>query len=416
MYKDTAIMPLTDTTLTVILAGGTGSRLKPLTADRAKPAVPFGGKYRIIDFPLSNCLHSGLRRVLVLTQYKSHSLQKHLRDGWSIFNPELGEYITAVPPQMRKNDKWYRGTADAIYQNLYLLERSGAEHVLILSADHIYRMDYAAMIKAHHNNGADVTIAAMQVPIEQARAFGIISTDDNGRINAFDEKPENPTPLSDDEQHALASMGIYVFSMPILLEALERDSEDESSSHDFGHDVLPTLLKDKRLYTYRFGGTTGRVSADNYWRDVGTIDAYYQSNMDLLEPVPPLNLYQEDWEIRSYQMQAPPARTVPGKFGTEGIAINAIISGGVVIAGGSVQHSILFPRVSVGNESFIEESILFSGVRIGDNCHIRNCIIEKDVVVPDGETIGHDPDKDKARFTVSENGIVVVPKGYQFDS
>lgn len=407
-------MAITDSTLTVILAGGTGTRLKPLTADRAKPAVPFGGKYRIIDFPLTNCLHSGLRRVLVLTQYKSHSLQKHLRDGWSIFNPELGEYITAVPPQMRKGDKWYRGTADAIYQNLYLLERSGAEHVLILSADHIYRMDYAAMLEAHKAKAADVTIAAMQVPIDEARAFGVMAVDDNERIGAFEEKPENPTAIPGDEQHALASMGIYVFSMPVLLEALERDSEDENSSHDFGMNVLPSLLQDKQLYAYRFGGSAGRVSADNYWRDVGTIDAFYRSNMDLLEPVPPLDLYQEDWEIRSYQMQAPPARTVPGKFGTEGIAINSIISGGVVIAGGSVQHSILFPKVAVGNESFIEESILFNDVRIGDKCHIRNCIIDKGVVVPDGESIGHDAAKDRARFTVSENGIVVVPKDYQF--
>jgi glucose-1-phosphate adenylyltransferase len=254
----------------------------------------------------------------------------------------------------------------------------------------------------------------MQVPLAEAGAFGIMAVDEQQHIVDFEEKPQDPTPLPDDETTALASMGIYIFSMPVLLEALQRDSEDADSSHDFGNDILPALLKQKRLYAYRFGGTTGRVSADNYWRDVGTIDAFYQSNMDLLNPVPPLDLYQEDWEIRSYQMQAPPARTVPGKFGTEGIAINAIISGGVVIAGGSVQHSILFPRVSVGNESFVEESILFSGVRIGDNCHIRNCIIDKDVVVPDGENIGHEADRDRERFSVSDNGIVVVPKGYRF--
>lgn len=408
-------MPITDTTLTVILAGGSGSRLKPLTDDRAKPAVPFGGKYRIIDFALSNCLHSGLRRVLVLTQYKSHSLQKHLRDGWSIFNPELGEYITAVPPQMRKGDKWYRGTADAIFQNLYLLERSGAEQVLILSADHIYRMDYAAMLEAHKQNGADVTLAAMQIPLDEASAFGIMAVDSAQRITAFEEKPDNPTPLPDVPDHALASMGIYVFSMPVLLEALAHDAEDENSGHDFGMNVLPRLLKDKKLYAYRFGGEAGRVSADNYWRDVGTLDAFYQANMDLLKPIPPLDLYQEDWDIRSYQVQAPPARTVPGEYGTEGIAINSIIAGGVVIAGGSVQQSILFPKVSVGNESFVEESILFNGVRIGNNCRIRNCIIDKDVVVPNGESIGHDSKLDRQRFQPSPGGTVVVPKGFRFD-
>ncbi len=408
-------MPITDTTLTVVLAGGSGSRLKPLTDDRAKPAVPFGGKYRIIDFALSNCLHSGLRRVLVLTQYKSHSLQKHLRDGWSIFNPELGEYITAVPPQMRKGDEWYRGTADAIFQNLYLLERSGAEQVLILSADHIYRMDYAAMLEAHKQKGADVTIAAMQVGIEEASSFGIMAMDGEQRITAFEEKPQTPTPLLDDPEHALASMGIYVFSMSVLLEALAHDAEDESSSHDFGMNILPRLLQEKKLYAYRFGGKAGRVSADNYWRDVGTTDAFYRSNMDLLKTNPPLDLYQEDWDIRSYQMQAPPARTVPGEYGTEGIAINSIIAGGVVIAGGSVQQSILFPRVSVGNESFIEESILFNGVRIGNNCRIRNCIIDKDVIVPDNESIGYESERDRQRFQLSPGGIVVVKKGSQFD-
>jgi glucose-1-phosphate adenylyltransferase len=409
------IMSTTDSTIAVILAGGTGARLHPLTAERAKPAVPFGGKYRIIDFSLANCLHSGLRRILVLTQYKSHSLQKHLRDGWSIFNPELGEYITAVPPQMRKGEKWYRGTADAIFQNLYMLERSGAEYVLILSADHIYRMDYDAMLKAHQRNGADVTIAAMRLPCEEAKAFGIIAVDESERITTFVEKPDKPTPLPDDESHTLASMGVYVFSLPTLVEALERDSEDENSSHDFGHDILPQLLGHKSLYAYRFGGTAGRVSADNYWRDVGTIDAYYQANMDLLKPLPPLDLYQENWEIRSYQMQTPPARTVPGEFGTEGIAINSIIAGGVVISGGSVQHSILFPKVHVGNESFIEDSILLNGVKIGNNCQIRSCIIDKEVVIPNGEHIGHDLKRDRERFTVSKNGTIVIPKDYRFN-
>lgn len=408
-------MANTDSTITIVLAGGAGSRLHPLTADRAKPAVPFGGKYRIIDFCLANCLHSGMRRVLVLTQYKSHSLQKHLRDGWSIFNPELGEYITAVPPQMRRGENWYRGTADAIYQNLYMLERSGAEQVLILSADHIYRMDYAAMLDAHQQRRADVTVAAMQVPVTDARPFGIMTVDDEGLVQMFEEKPDQPTPVPGDDSLALASMGIYIFNLPVLLETLERDSENEQSGHDFGKDIIPAMLGQKRVIAYRFGGITGRVSADNYWRDVGTLDAYYTANMDLLDPVPPLDLYQEDWEIRSYQMQTPPARTVPGKFGTEGIAINSIIAGGTVIAGGSVQHSILFTKVSVGNDSFIEDSILLPGVRIGDNCRIRHCIIDKDVKVPDGEIIGHDKQQDRERFTISDNGVVVVPNGYRFE-
>lgn len=406
-------MVSTDSTITIVLAGGAGKRLHPLTADRAKSAVPFGGKFRMIDFCLTNCLHSGMRRVLVLTQYKSHSLQKHLRDGWSIFNPELGEYITAVPPQMRRGENWYRGTADAIYQNLYMLERSGADQVLILSADHIYRMDYAAMLDAHLQLEADVTVATREAPANKALGFGLMTVDEKGNIQTFEQKPHDK-PSPDDQGKTFASMGIYLFSLPVLKEALERDSVSQHSSHDFGNDILPTLLGEKRIFTYNFGGKAGRVNADNYWRDVSTIDAYYRANMDLLEPTPPLDLYQEDWEVRSYQMQTPPARTVPGQFGTEGIAINSIVAGGVVIAGGSVQHSILFAKVIVGNESFIEDSILLPGVRVGENCRIRNCIIDKDVKVPKGEVIGYDKKQDRERFTISENGLVVIPKGYCF--
>lgn len=403
-----------DDTLTIILAGGSGTRLFPLTKDRAKPAVPFGGKYRIIDFCLTNCLHSDLRRILVLTQYKSHSLQKHLRDGWSIFNPELGEYVTTVPPQMRRGEDWYQGTADAIYQNRYMLERSGAKRVLILSADHIYRMDYAAMLAQHEAKGADVTIAAMDVSLDEARGFGVMAVDADNRITEFQEKPENPKPMPNDPEHALASMGIYTFSMDLLLEELEADHKREDSSHDFGKDILPRLLETHKLYAYHFGGAAGRVSADKYWRDVGTLDSYYQANMDLLESVPPLNLYQNDWPIRTYAVQSPPARTVPGQFGTEGIFINSIVAGGVIIAGGSVQHSILFNEVYVGDEAFVEDSILLNGVKIGDGARIRNCIIDKGVEVPAQEEIGYDLQKDSERFTVSDKGVVVVPAGYQF--
>ncbi len=279
-------------TLCIILAGGVGARLHPLTADRAKPAVPFGGKYRIIDFTLTNCLHSGLRRVLVLTQYKSHSLQKHLRDGWSIFNPEISEYITPVPPQMRTGASWYSGTADAIFQNLYLLDRSNARFIMILSGDHIYRMDYAAMLLFHQEQEAELTIACMPVPLTSASSFGIMSVDGAHRIREFNEKPDNPKPLPNDPRHALASMGIYIFNQDLLSRELEFDHELTASSHDFGKDIIPRLIDTHSVCAYRFGGESGRVTPDQYWRDVGTIDSYYAANMDLLAPVPPMNLYQ----------------------------------------------------------------------------------------------------------------------------
>lgn len=402
-------------TLTILLAGGVGSRLQPLTSDRAKPAVPFGGKYRIIDFSLSNCLHSGLRRILVLTQYKSHSLNKHLRDGWSIFNPELGEYVTAVPPQMRTGERWYAGTADAIYQNLYLLERSGAEQVLILSGDHIYRMDYAAMLRRHRETNADVSIACMQVPLAEAGSFGVVKVDAGQRITDFQEKPAQPAAVPGHPDLALVSMGIYVFSMELLQHTLQEDHQREDSSHDFGKDILPRLLAEHRVQAYPFGGETGRVLPDRYWRDVGTIDAYYEANMELLKPLPALNLYQDDWTIRSYQPQTPPARTVPGSSGNEGIFINSIVAGGAVIAGGSVQHSILFPHVFIDDEVQIQGAILFDRVRVGEGAQLRNCIVDKDVRIPPHERIGYDAEADRRRFSVSPGGIVVVPKGYRFE-
>ena len=404
-----------ESTQTVILAGGHGSRLLPLTSERAKPAVPFGGKYRIIDFTLANCLHSGLRRVLVLTQYKSHSLQKHLRDGWSLFNPELGEYITAVPPQMRTGENWYQGTADAVYQNLYLLKRSGAEQMLILSGDHIYRMDYAAMLAFHKECSARLTVACMEVPLEQAGQFGILSVDEGGRVARFEEKPADPRPMPGDAGRALASMGVYVFSSELLFEVLEEDHGRADSRHDFGMDIIPRLIERGGVYAYRFGGERGRVSPDRYWRGVGTLDSYYEANMDLLNPVPALNLYQPDWPIRTYQAQYPPARTVPGPSGDEGVVLNSIIAGGVVISGGGVEHSILFPHVSVGDGAVIHESILFSNVQVGEGVRLNRCIVDKDVVIPPRESIGFDRKRDEARFTLSPKGIVVVPKGYRFE-
>jgi len=401
-------------TLCIILAGGVGSRLHPLTADRAKPAVPFGGKYRIIDFTLTNCLHSGLRRVLVLTQYKSHSLQKHLRDGWTIFNPEISEYITPVPPQMRTGESWYSGTADAIFQNLYLIERSNAQFVLILSGDHIYRMDYAAMLQFHREQGAELTIGCMPVPLASGSSFGIMSVDCAHRIREFHEKPKNPKPMPDDPHRALASMGIYVFNMDLLGRELLADHALAASSHDFGKDIIPRLIETHCVCAYRFGEETGRVTPDRYWRDVGTIDSYYAANMDLLAQFPPMNLYQHDWPIRTYNGQNPPARMVRGANGYAGEFVDSLLSSGTVICGGTVRHSILFSQVRVDENAVVDDSILFDGVHVGAGAYLRRCIVDKNVQIPPGERIGFDVTADADRFTVSESGITVVPKGYRF--
>ncbi len=400
--------------LAVILAGGMGSRLSPLTDDRAKPAVPFGGKYRIIDFTLTNCLHSGLRNILVLTQYKSHSLHKHLRDAWSIFNPELGEFITSVPPQMRGGGKWYEGTADAIYHNMWLLSRSDAKYVIVLSGDHIYRMDYAAMIEEHKENKAALTIACMDVPKEEAKEFGVVGTDNSGRIHSFIEKPIEPPTLPDKPDRSLASMGIYVFDMDILKSALNQDAKVDSSSHDFGNDIIPRLIDQQKVFAYKFCNPKGRVDRDCYWRDVGTIDSFYAANMDLLEPVPKMNLYQRDWTIRTYSRQLPPARTVSSATGNEGIFINSIIANGVINSGGSVQHSIISSSVKIEDSATIVDSILFDDVHVGEGCQLVNCIIDKHVKIPPFTQIGFNPLEDSKRFHVSDKGIVVIPEGYQF--
>lgn len=401
-------------TLTIVLAGGMGSRLAPLTDDRAKPAVPFGGKYRIIDFTLTNCLHSGLRKILVLTQYKSHSLHKHLRDGWSIFNPELGEYITVVPPQMRRGGAWYEGTADAIHHNQWLLDRSESKYVVVLSGDHIYKMDYAAMLEEHKAKGATLTIACMDVPRSEASAFGVMGIDHDYRITTFVEKPVDPPSIPGDPDKSLASMGIYIFNIEVLQQALSEDALTEGSSHDFGKDIIPKLIQTRNVFAYNFCGDKGRVAKDCYWRDVGTIDSFYEANMDLLEPLPPMNLYQKDWAIRTYEPQYPPARTVSSATGNEGIFINSIIANGVVNSGGSVQHSVISSNVVIKDSATVMDCIIFDDVEVGEGCQLVNCIIDKHVRIPANTQIGLDAKEDAKRFHISEKGVVVIPEGYKF--
>lgn len=402
--------------LTIVLAGGEGTRLAPLTQHRAKPAVPFGGQYRIIDFTLSNCLHSGLRQILVLTQYKSDSLHRHLRDAWSIFNPQLNEYITAIPPQLRTGDSWYRGTADAISQNLHILERSNCDYVLVLSGDHIYRMDYSQLLEVHQTTAADVTVACMKVPLTEARSFGILSVDSQNRIGRFSEKPDRPAALPDAPDMALASMGIYLFSKSVLCEILRCDEKDDTSSHDFGKDLLPQLIHSHNVFAYRFGEAQHCKSLERYWRDVGTIDAYYQANMDLLKERAPLDLYCGCWPIRKNETQAPPVCIDRDGLGLPGAATDSLLSIGVHISGGTVQHSILSPNVRVDSGAIVEDSILLDGVRVGEGAWLRKCIIDKDVRVPVGETVGINERLDAQRFTVSDSGVVVVPSDFRFAS
>jgi glucose-1-phosphate adenylyltransferase len=314
---------------------------------------------------------------------------------------------------MRTGESWYSGTANAIYQNLFLLERSGAEYVLILSGDHVYRMDYAAMLQRHHNSGAKLTVACLTVEAEQAKSFGVMTVDDDDRVISFDEKPEKPQTIPGDPGHVLASMGVYVFSMNYLSELLHEDHGSDST-HDFGKDIIPAIVGTQRVIAYRFGGTTGRVTADRYWRDVGTLDAYYHSNMDLLQPLPPMDLYQGDWPIRTYRDQHPPARSVPGKSGREAEIVNCMLASGTLIIGGAVRHAILFPNVRIDEGAVVENSILFEDVIVGEGAQMQRCIVDKHVVIPPGERIGFDRARDAERFTVSDQGIVVIPKSYRF--
>jgi glucose-1-phosphate adenylyltransferase len=401
-----------DATLTLVLAADRGAGLDPLTLHRPKAAVPFGGKYRIVDFTLANCLHSGLRQVLVLTQYKSHSLHKHLRDGWFIFNPELGEFITAVPPQQREGLHWYGGPFDAIRQNRYLLERSPASQVLVLEGTAVYRMDYAELIRAHRESGARVTLALRSPSDPGGGVQTSAQVDGADRVTAL-IPPDSLGPTEGTE--ALTTMGVYCLDKAWLLALLEDSEASRGPDQDLALDRLAPVLDSERILGYRFGEQRGRVTPDRYWCNLESIDAYYQANMALLRAEPPIDLYQADWNIRTYQGQYPPARTVPGAAsGTEGIFVNSMLAAGTVISGGGVNHSILFPRVRVRDGAIVDASILFDGVVVGEGAHLRNCIIEKDVAVPPREQIGMDLARDRERFVDSERGIAVIPKGFRF--
>ena len=408
-------MPLNNTQahdkiLTIILAGGQGERLYPLTKDRAKPAVPFGGIYRIIDFTLSNCLNSGLRKIVVLTQYKSFSLDKHLRLGWNIFNNELNEYIEQIPPQQRISDQWYQGTADAVYQNIYTLEKEQPEMVLILSGDHIYKMDYRNMARFHLGNKADLTIACMEVPVNEGKRYGVIKTDEENRIVGFHEKPSEPIPSPNNPEVTLVSMGIYLFNTTTLVKAIIDDAKQDTN-HDFGKNIIPEMIHSKRVYAYPFAdGTNNNL---NYWRDIGTLDAYWEANMDLVQESPEFNLYDKDWPIRTHQEQNPPAKTTFKKTLPEertDMILNSIVSGGCIISGAKVEGCILSPDVRVDTNSEIYDSIIMESVRIGENVKIRKAIIDKSVNIPDYMSIGYNREEDSKHFTVTDSGITVVRK------
>ncbi|MDQ1257265.1 MAG: glucose-phosphate adenylyltransferase [Candidatus Hydrogenedentes bacterium] len=398
--------------LAVLLAGGAGERLHPLTKNRAKPAVPFGGMYRIIDFTLSNCVNSRLYRIQVLVQYKSLSLTRHIRTAWNIFHAELGEFIEVIPPQLRVNSNWYLGTADAIYQNLYSIERENPQEVLILSGDHIYKMDYFKMVSFHRESGADLTIAAIETPIAEADRFGILEVDAQSRAVGFEEKPPQPKPLPANPDMALASMGVYVFNTAVLKQVVEEDAE-RSSSHDFGKDIIPRLIHTHKVYAYNFQDENKKGA--KYWRDVGTLDAYWNANMDLVEVDPVFNLYDLDWPVRTFVPMVPPAKFVFAQEGKRfGVAIDSVVSPGCIVSGGIVKRSILSPQVRVNSYSHVEESILMDRSSVGRHAHVRRAIVEKDVHIPEHAVVGYDLREDAKRFRVTPSGIVVVEQADSF--
>ena len=398
---------LLDDSLVIVLAGGAGERLYPLTKERAKPAVYFGGPYRIIDFVLSNCLNSGLRRIFIATQYKSLSLNRHVRMGWSIVSEELGEFVEILPPQKRVSEHWYQGTADAVYQNLYSIMQENPRYLIVLSGDHVYKMDYSRMLRLHQERRAAVTLATIEVPIAEANRFGIIVVDESERVTGFQEKPkQNPTAIPGSPDFALASMGVYIFDTDVLVHALEADA-NQPTTHDFGKDIIPALIHQVPVYSYRFYDEYKKAS--KYWRDIGTLDAYFEANMDLCQVNPEFNLYDPEWPLRTYQPQAPPAKFVFAETGSRcGHALDSVISPGCIVSGSTINGSVLCPNVRVHSFSQIDECILMPGVRVGRHARIRRAIIDRDVLIPRGALIGYNLDEDRRRHTVTDSGIVVV--------
>lgn len=397
---------LTRNTLAIILAGGQGSRLKELTAWRAKPGVPFGGKFRIIDFPLSNCVNSGIRRIAVATQYKSHSLLRHIQQGWGHFRGEFGEFVELLPAQQRIKDNWYLGTADAIYQNIDIIRAHNPEYVLILAGDHIYKMDYGVMLAKHVENEADLTVGCFEVPLEEAKAYGVMAVDEKNRINEFAEKPESPKHVPGNPENALASMGIYIFNTKFLIEQLLKDADDKHSSKDFGKDIIPKAVASYRSFAYSFNNK--KEQHQTYWRDVGTIDAFWKANQELIGVSPELNLYDDEWPIWTYQEQLPPAKFVFDDDERRGMAVDSMVSGGCIISGAKISHSLLFSNVRVSSYSLVENSVILPDVKIGENCIIKNAVIDKGTIIEEGTTIGVDREEDKKNYRVTENGIVLV--------
>lgn len=407
--SDRFISNLTKRTVAIILAGGRGTRLKNLTDWRAKPAVQFGGKFRIIDFPLSNCINSGIRRINVATQYKAQSLIQHIQRGWGFLRGEFNEYVNIIPAQQRISQEWYAGTADAVYQNIDLLRENGGDFVLILAGDHIYRMDYGKMLATHARSKADMTIACVNVPLEEAKGFGVISVDDRDRVVKFTEKPANPEPTPDDRTQAFASMGIYIFNAGFLYEQLIRDAATVGSSRDFGHDIIPHIIDKCHVQAHRFTEScVGAQNGDYYWRDVGTVDAYWEANMELTKVVPELNLYDHEWPIWTYQEQLPPAKFVFNNEGRRGNATDSLVSGGCLISGSQVNQSVLFSDVRVHDYCNIDGAVILPKVTVHQNAILKNVVIDRGCVIPEGLEIGVNPEEDKKKYYVSDKGITIV--------